>query len=143
MNPLKRKDVSKKLADKLKLPVELIDDVVSFYYKHVQNELSNLTHFNINVPYLGTFYIKKKNLIKKLDKYKGAIIRLEAHIQNEKFVSMRKYASVVDMKNQVVKYENLLQLIEQEEEKKKGKKQEKLDYETESNKNLEREGKDS
>ena len=38
MNPLKRKDVSKKLADKLKLPVELIDDVVSFYYKHVQND---------------------------------------------------------------------------------------------------------
>ena len=73
MNPLKRSKISEQTANELELPVELIDDVASFYYKYIQKKLTNLDYININVPNLGTFCLKKNSVSRKLTKYELAI----------------------------------------------------------------------
>lgn len=143
MNPLKRKKISEQTAKQLNLPVELVDDITSFYYKYVQKKLSSLSSTAINVPNLGTFVLKEKSVLKKLDKYENAIARMEEIIESDKKFSMRKYESILDMRTQVDNFKNALNLIGEEKEKKKQKKKERKNYETESNTDMENEGQDS
>lgn len=128
MIPLKRKIISEMTAKQLNLPVDLIDDIASYYFKYLQEDLSDLNHFNVNVPSLGTFSIKRNVLSKKLAKYENAIIRLENHIEEDKSLSMKRYASIVDMKRQVSKFKRLLELLDEEKERKNEKKREKINY---------------
>lgn len=143
MNPIKRKAISQMTGDQLELPLQLIDDIISFYYKYVQIQLTNLNHANINVPNLGTFSIKSKNLSGKLLKYEAAVSKLEKHIEEDKFMSMRKYASVVEMKEAIANMKKANTFIEEEKYEREKKKQERLEYETKSNTNLEDERKNS
>mgnify|MGYP000128866913 CR=1 FL=1 len=137
MNPLKRNKISKETADQLGLPVDLVDDVASFYYKHIQKKLTKLDHININVPNLGTFCLKRQSVSRKLNKYELAIEKLEAEIHVDKKMSMKKYASIVDMKEHVTNYKDALDLLKEEDERKKAKLKERKEYEAKSNTNLE------
>lgn len=137
MNPLKRSKISKETADQLGLPVDLVDDVASFYYKYIQKKLTKLDHININVPNLGTFCLKRQSVSRKLNKYELAIEKLEAEIHVDKKMSMKRYASIVDMKEHVTNYKDALDLLREEDERKKAKLKERKEYETKSNTNLE------
>ena len=137
MNPLKRSKISKETADQLGLPVDLVDDVASFYYKYIQKKLTKLDHVNINVPNLGTFCLKRQSVSRKLNKYELAIEKLEAEIHVDKKMSMKRYASIVDMKEHVTNYKDALDLLREEDERKKAKLKERKEYETKSNTNLE------
>lgn len=128
MIPLKRKIISEMTAKQLNLPVDLIDDIASYYFKYLQEDLSDLNHFNVNVPLLGTFSIKRNVLSRKLEKYENAIIKLENHIEEDKSLSMKRYASIVDMKKQVSKFKRLLELLDEESKRKNEKKKEKINY---------------
>lgn len=69
MNPTKRKEISKVTAEQLQMDVNVVDDVVSFFYRTLQKKMSSLSYHAINVPNLGTFTIKRKALEKKIEKY--------------------------------------------------------------------------
>jgi hypothetical protein len=137
MNPLKRSKISEQTANQLGLPVDLVDDVASFYYKYIQKKLTNLDYININVPNLGIFCLKKNSVSRKLTKYELAIEKMELEICNDKKMSMKRYESIVDMKKHVANYSGALDLLQEEEERKKVKLKERKKYESESNKNLE------
>lgn len=137
MNPLKRSKISEQTANQLGLPVDLVDDVASFYYKYIQKKLTNLDYININVPNLGTFCLKKNSVSRKLTKYELAIEKMESEICNDKKMSMKRYASIVDMKKHVANYSNALDLLQEEEERKKVKLKERKKYDAKSNKDLE------
>lgn len=137
MNPLKRSKISKETADQLGLPVDLVDDVASFYYKYIQKKLTKLDHININVPNLGTFCLKRQSASRKLNKYELAIEKIEAEIHVDKKMSMKRYASIVDMKQHVTNYKDALELLREEDERKKAKLKERKEYETKSNTDLE------
>lgn len=143
MNPIKRKVIAMQTAKEMGLPLELVDDIVSFYYKNVQNKLATLSNINMNVPNLGTFILKEKSVIRKLDKYENAIIRLEEQIEADKFVSLQKYASIVSMKDSVLNFENALSEMKKEKISREEKQKEKESYaKHKPNQTLENERKD-
>jgi nucleoid DNA-binding protein len=73
MIPRKRRELTAELAPTLGVPAELLDDVVSFYFKSVQEKLSSLDFLQVAVPELGTFQVKGKALKGKILKTNGLL----------------------------------------------------------------------
>ena len=71
MKPTKSKDLIKKTAEQLELPLELVSDVVDFYYSLVIKKIESLDEPSIFLQGLGTLKISRKKLesnIKNLEK---------------------------------------------------------------------------
>ena len=71
MKPTRSKDLIKKTADELNLPLELVSDVVDFYYSVVIKKIESLKEPTIFLHGLGTLRISRKKLesnIKNLEK---------------------------------------------------------------------------
>ena len=71
MKPTRSKDLIKKTADQLNLPLELVSDVVDFYYSVVIKKIESLNEPTIFLHGLGTLRISRKKLesnIKNLEK---------------------------------------------------------------------------
>ena len=65
MRPIKRKQISAIVADKLNLSADTVDEIVSCYYKHIRTMMINMDHTRICVNKLGTFVVNQKRLIEK------------------------------------------------------------------------------
>lgn len=65
MNPKSHKDLRKGIADEVGVHPTVVDDFISFYYAKVRKKLSTLAYPRINIDGLGTFYLRKINLIKQ------------------------------------------------------------------------------
>lgn len=124
MKPLKRKQISEIIAEKMKLPLDLVDEIVSSYYKQIQKKLSGLEHERLFIDGLGTFYIKKKKLDSKMQAYKN-IIDLHANNENP---DMSEFSYILALKTELKKFESIKEQINLEEQKKEIKKEEKLNY---------------
>lgn len=70
MLPKNSKHFIKPTADKLDCSVELVDDVVSFFYSDVRRSLTEMEGPNIHIDCLGTFKAKPKELPKLVAKLK-------------------------------------------------------------------------
>ena len=71
MKPTRSKDLIKKTADELNMPLELVSDVVDFYYSVVIKKIESLKEPTIFLHGLGTLRISRKKLqssIKSLEK---------------------------------------------------------------------------
>lgn len=71
MKPTRSKDLIKKTADQLNLPLELVSDVVDFYYSVVIKKIESLKEPTIFLHGLGTLRISRRKLesnIKNLEK---------------------------------------------------------------------------
>ena len=71
MKPTRSKDLIKKTADELNMPLELVSDVVDFYYSAVIKKIESLKEPTIFLHGLGTLRISRKKLqssIKSLEK---------------------------------------------------------------------------
>lgn len=112
MNPIKRKEISKLTAEKLGKDVAMIDEIVTFFYRHVQKKLSSMEHIAVNVPNLGTFVLKKRRVQSKLE-------RLQ-HFVNvvDETQSIRAFETKQNAKKDIEKYKGALKIIETEEERK-------------------------
>ena len=87
MKPTRSKSLIKKTAEQLKLPEELVSDVVDFYYSVVIKKIENLKDPTIFLHGLGTLRLSRKKLelnIKNLEKL------LESNSQ-EDFKKVVKY----------------------------------------------------
>lgn len=141
LRPIKRKQISEKVAERLKLSVETVDEIVACYYNAVQKQLSDLVHPEINVGYLGTFFIKRGKLENKLMIYEKALARLES----VKEPSLSEFKSIRELKDDIAKFKSMLEMLDGVDLKKTIKKEEKQTYKTkshESNKTVERKRKD-
>lgn len=142
MRPIKRKQLSEKVAQRLNLSAETVDEIVLCYFNAVQKKLSGLVHHQITVDGLGTFYIKRSKLEEKLRIYQQALNKYESIEQP----TLSEYASLVSLKNDVEKFQKTLDDLNSLNEKKKKKEEEKQIYKTnkhESDKTLERKRKDT
>lgn len=66
MIPKKRKYISNQAAENLKLPVELVDDVVLEFYRYVKTQMSSVKHRRINCTGLGTFVMIEDRVDRKI-----------------------------------------------------------------------------
>ncbi len=124
MNPAKRKEISQKIAERLRLSVETVDEIVLSYYKYVQKKLSNLEHERLVVDNLGTFYIKRKKLEEKLSHYKTVLEQYESKTTKE----MSDFEDILSLRTEIKKFESMLQQIAKEDKLKKQKQEEKENY---------------
>ncbi len=136
MRPVKRKQISSIVAERLGLSAETVDEMVSCYFKIVQKKLSNLEDLRIVVDKLGTFTLKRKKLEEKRVQYAFALAKFEA-IENP---DMTVYKNILRIKSDIESYDKALALFKEDDERRELKKEEKINYKTknnESNKNLE------
>lgn len=114
MNPLKRKTIVEKTALDLNIPVQTIDEIVSFYYKTVQKKLSSAKHHSIVVPNLGTFVVKRKALEEKIKKNILFVQKIETDID----ISVQTYELIIQKRKDIAGYLELLELMKSEQTRK-------------------------
>lgn len=124
MRPIKRKQLSEKVAQRLNLSAETVDEIVLCYFNAVQKKLSGLVHHQISLDGLGTFYIKRSKLEDKLRIYHQALVKYE----NIKQPTLSEYASLVSLRDDVEKFQKTLDELNNLNEKKKQKEEEKQIY---------------
>ena len=112
MNPAKRKELSLLTAKKLDRNFQEVDDIVAFFYRYVQKRLRSVESIAVNVPNLGTFVLKKRRVQKKIERHKNFIDSLD------ETASIKAFEIKQDVKKDIEKYEAILDMMDQEEERK-------------------------
>lgn len=112
MNPTKRKELSLLTAKKLDRNFQEVDDIVAFFYRYVQKRLSSVESIAVNVPNLGTFVLKKRRVLKKIERHKNFIDSLD------ETASIKAFEIKQEVKKDIEKYEAILDMMNQEEERK-------------------------
>ena len=139
LRPIKRKQLSEKVAERLNLSSETVDEIIQCYYNAIQKKLSKLVHPQLTLDGLGTFYIKRSKLEEKLGIYQKALKKYE-DIEEP---TLSEYSSLISLKNDVNMFQNIVDELDLLNEKKKNKEEEKKLYKTnkhESDKTVERKG---
>ena len=142
MRPIKRKQLSEKVAERLNLSAETVDEIVLCYFNAVQKKLSGLIHPQITLDGLGTFYIKRSKLEEKLRIYEQSLKKFESIKQP----TLSEYTSLKSLKNDVSLFQGMLSELDLLNKKKAEKEEEKKHYKTnkhESDKNMEGKRKDT
>ncbi len=142
MRPVKRKQISEKVAEKLNLSVDTVDEIISCYYNSVQRQLSNLAYPQISVGFLGTFFIKRNKLENKLMIYEKALAKLEDIIEP----NLSQFKSIKELKDDIKKFKNMIEVLDEMDGKKITKNEEKQNYKLknyESDKTVERKREDN
>ena len=83
MLPKSSKHYIQPTASELDLDIDLVQDVVSYYFILLRKALTNLDHYNIQVENLGTFKIKKNELPKLKHKYENHLNILQPETFNQ------------------------------------------------------------
>jgi len=141
LRPVKRKQISEKVAEKLNLSVETVDEIISCYYNSIQRQLSNLAYPQISVGFLGTFFIKRNKLENKLMIYEKALAKLEDIIEP----NLSQFKSIKELKEDILKFKSMIEMLDEMDDKKITKNNEKQIYKLknyESNKPVETKRKD-
>lgn len=73
MIPKKPNILIKEVSEDLELSEDLVDKFISFYYKDIRKQLSELNHIRINLDGLGQMVIKPKTISKLIDKCNNKI----------------------------------------------------------------------
>lgn len=129
MNPIKYKQIIKETAEELGVSDSIVSQVVNYYYKSIHKELNSLDNASIKVNNLGNFYIKRKQLYNKIRMTKEFINKLE----KKENLSMRNFGILVEKREQLIKYNNMLEQLVEEDNKKKQVLIKKKIYESNSN----------
>lgn len=124
MNPIKSKEISKRLAKKLNKDEALVDDVVNFFYKHLREGASNVEALSFKIPkfgYLNFRYYRSESAIQKnermIDIYNKdtptqASIREAAQNNVDKINKARaEYEKMIEDKN-LIKQKRMLDKLE-------------------------------
>lgn len=113
LNPIKRKEITKKTAESLGLDHLLVDDVVAFFYRTTQKKLSSVNAPSINVPNMGTFVLMRKRVENKLEKYINFLNKIDPS------ESIRMYETSLQVKTDIENYTAILQKMDLEQQRKK------------------------
>ena len=90
MIPKKYKDIYPEIATECNAHVDLVANLVSFYYNEVRKSLSNLEATKIFLPNLGTFSLRKKRLEKSIKRNKDIL----GNIQKNTYKGYDKHVPV-------------------------------------------------
>lgn len=99
MKPKNYKDFYPEIAEECNAHVDLVSDLVAFYYGRVRNALSELKANKIYLPNLGTFSLRKQRLEKSIKRNKDILGNIQKNTYKgygkhlpikEKLESMKK-----------------------------------------------------
>jgi nucleoid DNA-binding protein len=76
MIPKKPKLLYKQVAEEMNISEVLVDNFMTFYYKEIRKNLSELNYTKINIDGLGVMAIKPRTVDGLINKYKSKIERL-------------------------------------------------------------------
>lgn len=113
MNPTKRKEIIEVTAAEQNVPAEVLDKIVSQYYRRVQKMLSSAEHTSVQLPGLGIFFVNFRSLDRKVLRLRGLIEKLDTS------TTMQAYAISKDRKQDLVQLEVLLDNVLMERQRKK------------------------
>lgn len=139
MNPVKRKELIAKTAQQMELPVELVEDIVSFFYTTLRKRMSSGDYYSIQVPNLGQFVIKPKSLDRKIELLEKRMPRLD------EIKSMLAYEVKLQNQKDLDKFYGLKEKLQQERDRKTEiiAKRKSSTYEKYDHTDLEEQGEDS
>jgi hypothetical protein len=114
LNPVKRKYLIDLTAKDLNLSVDIIEDIVSYYYLTLQKKLSLADHPYVSVPRLGTFVVKKKSLVEMITKHQNFVNKIE----KDEHISVHTYELIIKKRADIEQLTHLQIRMQQEEERK-------------------------
>lgn len=112
MKPKNHKEFRKNIAEEVGVHENVVDDFIAFYYSKVRKVLGELDHPNVLIDGLGTFKIRKARLTKSIKANKSKL----GDLCNNTY---KGYDKKVSLEKKIQKMENVLNVINENIEKKK------------------------
>ena len=119
MIPYKSKDLYKEVAEELNIPINLVEDIIEYYYKEIKSNITGLKHLRINVEGLGQFVIKENFVKKTIPKYKKILSNHDTSTFNayhNKIMLEKKLIALENIEKQLAKLELKKQKITNKKE---------------------------
>jgi HD-like signal output (HDOD) protein len=111
LHPKKAKDFIDDVASEVGLSKEVVETVVSFYYREIRQHLSSLSHNRVHITNLGDFTIKHWKLDDKID-------MLQKFEENNKAKGLQKITARYKTAESLYELRNLKKIIEEENQRK-------------------------
>jgi nucleoid DNA-binding protein len=109
MIPKKPKTLYKQLAEDENIDEQLIEDLITFYYRKVRQDMSALAHTRIHIDGLGQFVVKSKAVTKLIDKYTRQVASLDGY-------SIASYHHKIRLETRLEELNRIAQVIEEEKQ---------------------------
>lgn len=116
MTPNKYKDFVSAVAEKMSLSEELVEDIISFYWKEIRRQLDNPEELELNLRNFGRFIIRPKHLFEQIKTYRSIV-------ENAKPRTYAAYTILEITRKKLEGLEKLAKLYEAQEAKRKLKKE--------------------
>lgn len=113
LNPKKPNRLYKEVSDLLKVDVELVKDLLDFYWSELHKALNELRHPFVKVDGLGEFFIHHGKLRYTIDHYKVALSKVDPH------KSIGAYEKYQNLEKRIELLNNVLNQIQNQHEKNK------------------------
>lgn len=111
MIPVKPKILFKQIAEEEDISQQLIDDLVTHYYRTIRVLLSELKYTRINIDGIGQFVVKPKAVQKLIEKHNRNLANLDGY-------SLASYHNKIRLESRLEELNNVSLLIQQERESK-------------------------
>jgi len=93
-------------------PVDVVQAVMSLYYKCARKKLSELSTVNLQLENLGTFYIKEKALDK-------TVINYEQYINKLSDINIKDYETKLDVRKKIDAMVHMKSLLDEERQRRR------------------------
>ena len=111
MRPKKAKEFVNDVAKNVGLSKEVVEAVVSFYYRELRQKLSSLAHNRVHITNLGDFVVKHWKIDDKID-------MLQKFEENNKAKGLQKITARFKTAESIYELKNLKKIIEEESQRK-------------------------
>ena len=125
MIPKKYSEIIKPVADEFEVNEQLVTHIVEAYWKDVRKNLVNCEANNIIVSGLGTFIAKPWKVPQLINSYQGIVDKYKSIIESGNKISFQKFAFMKEHQERIEVLKNLLNMINEDKNKKILKKVEK------------------
>jgi nucleoid DNA-binding protein len=111
LHPKKAKEFIDDVAKEVGLSKEVVESIISFYYRQLRQNLSNLSYNRVHVTNLGDFTIKHWKIDDRIDK-------LQKFEENNKAKGLQKITARFKTAESLYELKNLKKIIEEENQRK-------------------------
>lgn len=128
MPPKKAKELVKPTAEKLDLNVELVQDVIDFYWKEVRKSLSELRAPRVVVSNFGSFRIKTSKIAEQKKKYEEQVSSYKPED-----MTFQKHKIKEDLELKLGRLNKIIETVESDSNRKKEIRKKRYAEKTENN----------
>lgn len=123
MNPKKSSDIFPIVAQAADAKEQLVEAIVSFYWKEIRDTLVNCKSHNVFIDGLGTFKAKPWKLPEVILKYERMVKKYQELITGENKLTLQKFSILKDYEEKLEKLYKLRKMIDADKDKKEQVKQ--------------------